>query len=86
MAFEAVKSALIVFGLTSTVAAWAEDGAVLNAYREQPASAAAVTVNYAGRADQSGRIANVPEPSGWASMAIGLLLIGAVAHRRKARS
>jgi hypothetical protein len=81
MGCKTIRSAIVVFGLTAAMAAWADAGGSLNSYQQSALALAGVHDDELAQNARRG----LSEYTEWAFIAIGLVLIGAVAHRRQTR-
>jgi len=74
----AAKSALIVLSLLGGSVAMANEGRTFDSYSHD---------HHRGGIGDEGfhHVAAVPEPSEWLFLGLGLVLIGAVAHRRQSK-
>jgi len=85
MALRAFKSAVVAFGLLGAVAAWVQGGTTLDAYSQHQGLIASQNGGDLGRSERGVQILGVDLPSEWAVIAIGLVLVGAIAHRRQSK-
>jgi hypothetical protein len=80
---KAAKAAVIVLGMLGASMAMADDGRSFDSYSHDH-HRGGLHVGEGGNGNHF-HVASVPEPSEWIFLGLGLVLIGAVAHRRQSK-